>query len=52
MAAHNQTLNAGRQEIGTGQLSDASRQAGGVGNPVKGILRKRGGDGQLRVVNE
>jgi len=51
--AHNQAvLDAGRAEIHSGHLSDTSRQAGGIGNPVKGILRKRGGDGQLRVVNE
>ena len=52
MAAHGQTLNAGRSEIQSGQLSDTSRQAGGIGNPTKGILRKSGGSGQLRVVNE
>ena len=33
--------NAGKQEIESGRLSDYSRQQGGVGNPVKGILRKR-----------
>ena len=52
MAAHNQTLEAGRSEIQSGQLSDTSRQAGGIGNPTKGILRKSKGDQQLRVVNE
>lgn len=57
MAHNNQVLNAGRSEIQSGQLSDASRAAGGIGNPTKGILRKgHRGDGRdaqgLRVVNE
>lgn len=50
MAKNNQVLDGGRQEIESGRLSDNSRAQGGM-NP-KGILRKNGGQGQLRVVNE
>ena len=50
MAAHNQITNSGRQEIEQGRLSDNSRAQGGI-NP-KSILRKSGGQNQLRVVNE
>ena len=41
VAAHNQTANSGRMEMDSGQLSNDSRQAGGVGTTgLKGILRK------------
>ena len=52
VAAHERVANSGRVEIQSGQLSDHSRAQGGIGNPVKGILRKREGSGGLRVVNE
>lgn len=53
-ARQQQIANSGRAEIESGQLSNDSRQAGGVGTPqgLKGILRKRDGNGGLRVVNE
>ncbi|MCJ1458615.1 hypothetical protein MMC28_008989 [Mycoblastus sanguinarius] len=50
VAAHQQVVNNGREEIEGGRLSDRSRQTGGPG--TKGILRKSGGNGQLKVVNE
>ncbi|KAG8528228.1 uncharacterized protein KY384_007145 [Bacidia gigantensis] len=52
--ARNQAIaDSGRQEIESGKLSQASRAQGGIGSaPVKGILRKREGDGNLRPVNE
>lgn len=50
IAKNNQVLDGGRQEIESGRLSDSSRAQGGI-NP-KGILRKSGGQGQLKVVNE
>ncbi|KAM0806006.1 hypothetical protein BDR22DRAFT_830022 [Usnea florida] len=49
-AQNERVLNAGRQEIESGHLSEHSRQQGGPG--TKGILRKSNGTGQLRVVNE
>lgn len=54
IAAHQQVANSGRSEIESGKLSEGSRQGGGIGTPqaVKGILRKRDGNGGLRVVNE
>ena len=54
VARHNQVAMSGKSEIESGQLSNNSRQAGGVGTPqgLKGILRKREGSGGLRVVNE
>ena len=50
MAKNNQVLDGGRQEIESARLGDHSKTQGGT-NP-KGILRKSGGQGQLRVVNE
>ena len=47
---NNRVVEGGRQEVESGRLSDNSRAQGGI-NP-KGILRKSGGQGQLRVVNE
>lgn len=50
MEKNSRVMEGGRQEVESGRLSDNSRAQGGI-NP-KGILRKSGGQGQLRVVNE
>ena len=50
MAKNNQVLDGGRQEIESAQLGGNNKTQGGM--TPKGILRKSGGQGQLRVVNE